>query len=94
MSLCAAGSDVICDFPLKEMLAFHKSKGAEGTILVTQARPTHHSAWLIHYQHPDVKELRMSLVHYSCEDELWELHTRQSMPPATKAVRLCYPASR
>ncbi|KAA6420510.1 MAG: GDP-mannose pyrophosphorylase [Trebouxia sp. A1-2] len=29
-------SDVICDFPLKEMLAFHKQKGAEGTILVTR----------------------------------------------------------
>ena len=29
---------MICDFPLKEMLAFHKAKGAEGTILVTQAR--------------------------------------------------------
>ena len=34
----ARRSDVICDFPLKEMLAYHKSKGAEGTILVTQAR--------------------------------------------------------
>jgi len=29
-------SDVICDFPLKDMLAFHKLKGAEGTILVTR----------------------------------------------------------
>jgi mannose-1-phosphate guanylyltransferase len=27
---------VICEFPLKEMLAFHKKTGAEGTILVTQ----------------------------------------------------------
>ena len=34
----APRSDVICDFPLKEMLAYHKSKGAEGTILVTQVR--------------------------------------------------------
>jgi mannose-1-phosphate guanylyltransferase len=34
----AARSDVICDFPLREMLAFHKKAGAEGTILVTQAR--------------------------------------------------------
>ena len=33
---CAACSDVICEFPLKEMLAFHKKTGAEGTILVTQ----------------------------------------------------------
>ena len=33
---CAARSDVICEFPLKEMLAFHKKTGAEGTILVTQ----------------------------------------------------------
>ena len=31
-------SDVICEFPLKEMLNFHREKGAEGTILVTQAR--------------------------------------------------------
>ena len=29
-------SDVICDFPLKDMLAFHQQKGAEGTILVTR----------------------------------------------------------
>lgn len=29
-------SDVICEFPLKAMLAFHKEKKAEGTILVTQ----------------------------------------------------------
>ena len=29
-------SDVICDFPLKDMLAFQKKKGAEGTILVTR----------------------------------------------------------
>ncbi|PFH33200.1 GDP-D-mannose pyrophosphorylase [Besnoitia besnoiti] len=29
-------SDVICPFPLKEMLAFHKARGAEGTILVTE----------------------------------------------------------
>ena len=32
-------SDVICEFPLREMLAFHKKTGAEGTILVTQVRP-------------------------------------------------------
>ena len=31
-------SDVICDFPLKDMLAYHKQKGAEGTILVTKVR--------------------------------------------------------
>ena len=29
-------SDVICDYPLKEMLAFHRDNSAEGTILVTQ----------------------------------------------------------
>ena len=29
-------SDVICEYPLREMLAFHKKNGAEGTILVTQ----------------------------------------------------------
>jgi mannose-1-phosphate guanylyltransferase len=33
--LCAC-SDVICEFPLKEMLAFHKERGAEGTLLVTK----------------------------------------------------------
>ncbi len=31
-------SDVICEFPLREMLAFHRKTGAEGTILVTQVR--------------------------------------------------------
>lgn len=29
-------SDVICDFPLESMLAFHRSHGGEGTILVTE----------------------------------------------------------
>uniref|UniRef100_A0A915IPV8 mannose-1-phosphate guanylyltransferase n=1 Tax=Romanomermis culicivorax TaxID=13658 RepID=A0A915IPV8_ROMCU len=29
-------SDVICDFPFKEMLAFHKHHGCEGTIAVTK----------------------------------------------------------
>jgi len=29
-------SDVICDFPFKEMLDFHKKHGKEGTILLTQ----------------------------------------------------------
>lgn len=31
-------SDVICDFPLKEMLEFHRSKKAEGTVLVTRVQ--------------------------------------------------------
>ncbi|PJF18422.1 Mannose-1-phosphate guanyltransferase [Paramicrosporidium saccamoebae] len=29
-------SDIICDFPFEEMVAFHKKHGAEGTILVTK----------------------------------------------------------
>jgi mannose-1-phosphate guanylyltransferase len=29
-------SDIICDFPFEEMIAFHKKHGAEGTILVTK----------------------------------------------------------
>lgn len=29
-------SDVICDFPFKEMLQFHKSHGQEGTLMVTK----------------------------------------------------------
>merc|ERR1711913_2421 len=29
-------SDVICDFPLKEMVEFHKQHGREGTIVVTK----------------------------------------------------------
>jgi mannose-1-phosphate guanylyltransferase len=29
-------SDVICDFPLAEMLAFHRNHGGEGTIMVTE----------------------------------------------------------
>jgi len=29
-------SDVICDFPFKEMVEFHKSHGGEGTIVVTK----------------------------------------------------------
>ncbi|CAD7694979.1 unnamed protein product [Ostreobium quekettii] len=29
-------SDVICEFPLNDLLEFHKSRGGEGTLLVTQ----------------------------------------------------------
>ncbi|ODN04142.1 Mannose-1-phosphate guanyltransferase beta-B [Orchesella cincta] len=29
-------SDIICDFPFKDMVAFHKSHGCEGTIAVTK----------------------------------------------------------
>lgn len=28
-------SDVICDYPLEKLLAFHKSHGKEGTLLTT-----------------------------------------------------------
>lgn len=31
-------SDVICEYPLKEMLEFHKARSAEGTLLVTKVR--------------------------------------------------------
>lgn len=34
-------SDVICEFPLREMLAFHKEKGAEATLLVTKVHMAH-----------------------------------------------------
>lgn len=33
-------SDVICDYPLKDMLDFHKARGAEATILVTKVCTT------------------------------------------------------
>lgn len=29
-------SDVICEFPLEKLIAFHKGHGKEGTILVTE----------------------------------------------------------
>ena len=29
-------SDVICDFPFKEMVEFHKAHGKEGTIVVSE----------------------------------------------------------
>ena len=32
-------SDVICEYPLKEMLDFHKARKAEGTLLVTKVNP-------------------------------------------------------
>jgi mannose-1-phosphate guanylyltransferase len=31
-------SDVICEYPLKKMLEFHKARNAEATLLVTQVR--------------------------------------------------------
>ena len=34
-------SDVTCQFPLKELLAFHKNHGKEGTIMVTQVKEWH-----------------------------------------------------
>lgn len=29
-------SDIICDFPLKDMIAYHKAHGGEGTLMVTE----------------------------------------------------------
>lgn len=34
--MCLCCSDVICEYPLKEMLDFHKARNAEATILVTK----------------------------------------------------------
>ena len=31
-------SDLTCDFPLKELIAFHKNHGKEGTILLTRVK--------------------------------------------------------
>ena len=31
-------SDVVCDFPFKDMLKFHKEHGKEGTIVVSTQR--------------------------------------------------------
>jgi mannose-1-phosphate guanylyltransferase len=31
-------SDVVCEYPLKEMLDYHRARGAEATILVTKVR--------------------------------------------------------
>lgn len=31
-------SDITCDFPLKELIAFHKNHGKEGTILLTRVK--------------------------------------------------------
>jgi len=36
ISVAAACSDVACDYPLKEMLEFHRARDAEATILVTK----------------------------------------------------------
>lgn len=35
-SFFVLNSDIICDFPFKEMITFHKNHGKEGTICVTQ----------------------------------------------------------
>lgn len=37
-------SDVISDYPLKEMIAFHKSHGGEASIMVTKVKLTHEVA--------------------------------------------------
>ena len=48
-------SDVICEFPLREMLAFHKQRQAEGTILVTQVRNSLPAAQATHSPHRQCK---------------------------------------
>ena len=35
-------SDVICEYPLKDMLDFHLARGAEATILVTKVNGSRH----------------------------------------------------
>eukprot|EP00892_Ulva_mutabilis_P009116 jgi/Ulvmu1/6577/UM003_0214.1 len=41
-------SDVICAYPLSEMMAFHKQKGAEATILVTKVEDPSKYGVIIH----------------------------------------------
>jgi NDP-sugar pyrophosphorylase family protein len=36
--LLLLNSDVVCEYPLKEMLDYHRARGAESTILVTKVR--------------------------------------------------------
>ena len=36
-------ADVICEYPLREALEYHKSHGGEATILVTKVRTTKHT---------------------------------------------------
>ena len=31
-------SDVICDFPLEDMISFHKQHGKQGTIVLTKVK--------------------------------------------------------
>ena len=31
-------SDIICEFPLEELVAFHKNHGKEGTILLSEVK--------------------------------------------------------
>ena len=40
-------SDVICDFPFKEMVEFHKAHGKEGTIVVSVL--TDKSLWFLSF---------------------------------------------
>ena len=35
-------SDIICDFPFKQLMKFHKSHGREGTVVVSFMRPLMH----------------------------------------------------
>jgi len=50
-------SDITCDFPLAEMLAFHRKHGHEGTILVTKVEdPTKYG--VVVFQDDEVKQVQ------------------------------------
>jgi mannose-1-phosphate guanylyltransferase len=48
-------SDVICDFPLSEMIEFHRSHGREGTMLVTRVDEPSKYGVVIHDRHGKVE---------------------------------------
>jgi len=101
---CPDRSDVICEFPLREMLAFHKERNAEGTLLVTKARDTgcpdlshdyHISAGLAKPQGPSARcpvSCRNGFNH--SPPKLLALYCIRESTQRTASAFLCQPACR
>ena len=50
-------SDVICDFPFRDMVAFHKNHGREGTIVVTKVEEPSKYGVVVYDQVEDIEDL-------------------------------------
>jgi NDP-sugar pyrophosphorylase family protein len=77
-------SDVICAFPFKELLEFHRNHGAEGTIIVTKVEePSKYGVVVAKYQNLSFYDILAK------REKLTNLWKNPKFMLATKSTLVC-----